>query len=271
MTQQNLLFEYASYELKKKFQPYIKKKLFYKLMYLLNEELRNTPADIQLTYYWYQYGPVVYKNDYYFNISFMNNFLEIKDDIKDLIDDKINLIHDRFRFVKTEDINTIVYKNAPFEFKRVYRELIMLINSWENGTTYENFDPEYFDPISCLDKLILNYPEEDFADLFPLFLEWENIIRYIFINYPNEKEEIKELVNSFSDIFSKKLRTIAYENIESNQIQQWLVQYKKSCLLFEEFMSNKNYKFYQEYYTVSGKHHQAIKALHELSASIIRN
>jgi hypothetical protein len=264
----NPLLEFVSYHLKNSFEGYGKHFRFNKYMYLLNKELKKENIDIKLPYYWYNYGVVIHNESYY---SYLTEFSINTEKISSNLKLKVMRILDKFmevyRYKETAEVNKKIYKEAPFLFQDYFRELLKLKDSW-NGNKENSYSKEEVSKFSNLiEQLLLNFPETEFKELYPLFLEWENhVSQLILVNYP--KKDMASFIEKFWFVFTKKLRTIANENINSQTINYWKDEYGGELLRLEDDLFDFAFIFYNDYYK-KNEEIKSTKQAHELASNII--
>jgi len=270
MVDKELLLKYASYKLKKSCRPHCQRTRFYKLFYLLNKELKKNGLDIELPYAWYQYGVILDKDPYYYNIDYSTNFSRIADGIKREISSGISNILRIHGFRETGEINSEIYEEAPFNFQIEFRQIMLVVDYWEEGKLpYKYFNPYNVDLKEQLHKLTLEFPKKEFSDLYKPFLEWKNIVSYMLDHHPSERKELITLFKQFWRLYAKKLRILENENISQSTIEDWRSKYHEAYSDFEIFIFDYNLKFYEEYYNKTDEHTEVVNGLHELASKTI--
>lgn len=247
----NFLLEYAIDSLLKTFNPQRKpvmpQSTFFKLMNLLDTRLRNQGVDIELPGYWYQYG-------FYIDINFLDIVLPRKFSEYYMIDNAhvVPPMHPRREYDSAELIRRKIestvhwlweqygYKsnygtkakkesyaiNSPYEFNTIFQEYIKIVNRKEVGF---NTRKEELEPL--LDKLLSEFPEKEFSELYNTYLEWDDTTRLILDCVPQSKQDVllKKLMDLFWETYSKGVRIRHNQNIpKPDIISRWKEDYVKS-------------------------------------------
>lgn len=265
---ENELLDYSAYTLIKSFEGYGKKFRFNKFMYLLNKELQKEGIELNLPYYWYNYGVVIHNNNYFLNL----NGYEINEDsisptIKTVIVDKITKLIKMYKYKSTGEINDCLYKKAPFKFQEDFKDLIKIIKDWENNSNTISED-EYQKIYILLQNISLDFPEGEFKELYPLFLEWENYLSNL-IKTDYSKQDIHSFVFKFWFTFTKKLQTMTSENIDAETINNWKKEYKTKFNDLEEYLFDFSFKYFSDYPESSLDDLKSLEELHKQASKVI--
>lgn len=165
----NKLLKYASYHLKNSFEGYGKNYRYNKFMYLLDKQLKLNKLDIELPYYWYNYGVVIHNGDYYSNLKESDINLEMSEINKSKILSAINDLKKLYKFKTTDEINDEIYNEAPFKFQKDFRSLLKLTNNWRNNEESNYSSDEISNLFSLCEQIIIDFPKNDFEELYNIF------------------------------------------------------------------------------------------------------
>ena len=138
----NLYLEYVIYKLLSEFDlNYMSKTRFYKILYLIYKLLKRRGIDIQLPYFWYLHGVVVSERALPVTINYHNSDgikhtprpipkpeKDIDQKTEEIISETIKLAKELYEQKNTEELIDEVYKDAPLEFQRVFREFKRKLN-----------------------------------------------------------------------------------------------------------------------------------------------
>jgi hypothetical protein len=248
------ILDFAAFHLIRSFGGYGKKYRFNKFMYLLDKELKKDDIDIKLPYSWYRHGVVVEYNiddvDYISSLDFS----EIPKESRKKVINIIKVIMDEYRYKTTDEVNKEEYQEAPYKIQDYFREMLEITKS-------DNTKPSELS--KWLKKSLIEFPSDDFDDIYPLFLEWENYLeKLIEIDYP--KKETKDFIQNFWFTFAEKLRLLTCTNINQVLIEDWEDTYVNDFSELEDFLFNFSFQFYSEYYTPIEKNKNQVKSEEEL-------
>lgn len=194
----------------------------YKLLFLMNQRLKEQGVDLKLPYSWYLYGPMTEWNGYY---RATGNSLEeyfIGNDAVNLLNFRSSLeIGEEFvrlvkrvfsdfveKYVRREGWNVDLmirdaYAYAPFEFQRVYT---LELKKLKLGRTSV---PEI---VAVLDRLFAVFPEEELEDIYMLYLRWDDTFRQA-LRVGVSDDVRKELILQFWQVFAARIRCSENENV----------------------------------------------------------
>lgn len=283
-TKHNFLLEYAIDTLLKNFNPERKpvmaKYHFFKLMNLLDTRLKKQEVDIKLPGYWYQYGffieirflDAVLPRDFSkFYMINQNNIVpplyprrkyDISDDIKLKIDSTVRWLWKKYGFKSnygTKAKKESYEINAPYEFNTIFQEYIETANHKEVGFISRK---ESLEPV--LDKLLSEFPETDFPELYDTFLGWDDTTRLVLDCVP-EKEQynlVKKLMDLFWESYSKGVRIQYNQNIPLPDIsEQWKKEYEYAISNAYKQIENIRKDVLNDYYKASDKDEELVKKL----------
>lgn len=293
----NFLLEYTIDFLLKTFNPQRKpimpQSSFFKLMNLLDTRLRKQGIDIELPGYWYKYGffielnffdmvlpsrlpsrkfSEIYMIDDTFVVPPMypRKKYEIAEQIKYKIDSTIHWLWEQYGYkpnygAKAKKESYAV--NAPYEFNTTFQDYIKIVNLKETGFILRKDELE-----SMLDKLLSEFPEQEFLELYGIYLEWDDTTRLILDCVPDGKQYafIKKLMDTFWETYSKGVRIQHNQNIpEQDIISHWKIDYAKSIPDTQKQTEEIRKNILSEHYKSSGKDEgfvgQIMKQAYEMS------
>lgn len=240
----NYTLDYSIDSLIKAFNPYSKQVMnrahFFKLMNLLDTRLKKQGIDIELPGYWYKYGFFIedrfldtvlprnfsgqyVRGDYLYPSQYSKNDSAISTAIKETIDAIISSLWRQYgnisgygKLVKDKSYEI----NAPYKFNTIFQEYIDIANRRDKMGMLE--------PI--LDNLLSEYPENDYPELYDLYLEWDDTTRLILDYVPVglQNDVIKSLMDLFWNTYSKCVRIQYNQNIPiGNLLSEWREEYEK--------------------------------------------
>jgi hypothetical protein len=289
----NFLLEYSIDSLLKTFNPQRKpvmpQSTFFKLMNLLDNRLKKQGVDIELPGYWYRYG-------FYIDINFLDIVLPRKFSELYMIDEShvVPPLHPRRKYEIGEEIKRKIdstihwlwvqygYKSnygakakkesyaisAPYEFNTTFQEYIKIVNRTEAGFVSRK---EELEPI--LDKLLSEFPEKEFSELYDTYLGWDETTRLILDCVPESKQDalLKKLMDIFWETYSRGVRIRHNQNIPKPEIiSRWKEDYVKSIPDTLKQIEDIRKKVLSEHYKASGKDEGLVKQLmkkaYEMSA-----
>jgi len=288
----NFLLEYTIDSLLKTFNPQRKPIMpqsnFLKLMNLLDTRLKKQGIDIELPGYWYKYG-------FFIELSFLDIVLprkfseiymiddthvvppmhprrkyEIAEHIRHTIDSTIHWLWEQYGYksnygakVKKESYAV----NAPYEFNTTFQDYIKIVNRKEKGFISRK---EELEPL--LDKLLSEFPEQEFPELYGIYLEWDDTTRLILDYVPDGKQDalIKKLMDPFWETYSRGVRIRHNQNIPKQEIlSNWKTDYAKSMPDTQKQIEDMRKKILSEHYKSACKDEgfveQLMKQAYEMS------
>jgi hypothetical protein len=228
----------------------------YKVLYLLYERLYQKGIDIELPYMWYYQGTMLYPPafqdvagvsfNYFSNswvkgkegkhlISVPNLSLPIPTN-KEQIDNEISALIGQIKKQNSKDqiyeyLTQNVYEYAPYDFQRTFK-------SFEASIKIE----DYSNSKHLFKKLIKEFPEDDFKEIFDLYLEWEAMTALAF--EMEEYEYIKEINLPFWHAFCHIL-CIEHNNLTKNHINRLKELAAKNVPCEEDKIFNIKTNFYK--------------------------
>jgi hypothetical protein len=226
-------------------KPIMKKAHFYKMMDILDTKLRKQGVDIKYPSYWYRYGAVTdfsyldqvlpkgFNGRYFdgeyilFPSSHRINY-NVDPRRKVTIDSTINFICEKYRY--TSDYIKLLKKdsyqlNSPYSFNTTFQEYIDIVNEPNQATLFPK--EEVLEIL--LDRLLEEFPEDDFPELLDINLAWDDTTRLV-LDYPDESKDhyLKILMNLFWSVYSKGIRSIYNRYFPADCVIHWQIEYEKS-------------------------------------------
>lgn len=191
---------------------------------------------LYVPYYWSHEGVVVKDADHLFNLRKRDLFDILPPDEKNTIDKAIKLLLEKYKCKTSKELESEIYRDTPFPFQNEFRKFLMVVRGWKGKRTLDNyFKCGNADALNILKKLEETFPQNEFEDLYPLFLEWKNFTEYL-VKHDKSRVETGLLVDKFSFLFKKKLKVMAHENIYPETVKHWKSDYEKSHKDFEKFL-----------------------------------
>src|SRR5438552_1065392 len=224
--------------------------LFNKGMCLLNYRLKQRKIDIRLPHCWYKHGDIVVEywmppnvqwpkpNEEQTYVYWHGPAPKALSDAQ--LQKEIIAAAERLRDEFPEDENGInrivteVYKFAPFEFQRLFKDVFLLLRLWYNpGTSVQAFVSDRFRP--RFTQLKESFPAGDFPDLV---LDME---KYAFVvgTLLEKPEGVRFLIDGLSEDcwlhFCKSLRLhpSGHENVRDQTLEIWRREKDASVEVFE--------------------------------------
>lgn len=228
--------EYAAYNLKKRCNGCCDKTRFYKLLYLLDCELTEIGYGLDIPCYWYQDGVMVKDAEHLFYLRKRDLFDILPQDEKNDMDKALEQFLKEHKSKTIQQLQGELFKEAPFPFQNEFRKLLSVVRGWKGKGSLDNyFNCGNADTLNLLKKLEKTFPQNEFEDLYPLFLEWKTHTEYM-VKHDKSRVETGLLVEKFSFIFNKKLKIVANENIDPKTVTAWKSEYEKARIKFEKFL-----------------------------------
>ena len=239
-------------------KPIMPKSYFFKLMNLLDTRLKENKIDIKLPGYWYKFGffidfnylDIVLPRKFTANYILDENIVPpihhrsdycLTPKIKSEIDSAVKSLYSKYGFKKKygrtakEDSYKI---NTPYIFNKTYQDFFQIAEN--KSSTLFLSRKEQLEPL--LDKLLNEFPEEEFPELFDTYLEWDDLTR-LFLDYVPEKKTygmINDFKDRFWDVYSNGVRIRHNQNIPNDtDIKKWSLEYNVSIPQLHTFLSTK--------------------------------
>ena len=253
VNEKNLLLEYTIDTLLNTFnpgrRPIMRRLHFYKMMDILDTKLQDKEIDIKYPNYWYKYGSVtdfsyldqIIPNGFSGRYIDNENILFPKshrrnydvDPKKQLtINSTINSLCKHYQY--KEDYGELLKKesyklNSPYTFNTTFQEYIkIVVNQGQSTLTPREEILE-----SLLNKLLSEFPEDDFPEILDLNLLWDDTTRLV-LDYVEDRWSkdyyLNILMNLFWDSYSKGIRSIFNKYFPSEYVLKWKEEYEISIL-----------------------------------------
>jgi hypothetical protein len=272
MAGNNRLLEYTIdtllYTFNPENKPIVRKASFYKMMDILSFRLRKQGINIEYPSFWYKYGSVtdfryldqIIQNGFttrYFdgeNIFFPSchrRSYNIDPQSQYIINSTIKFFCKQYQYKKdySELLKKESYKlNSPYSFNTVFQEFIKVVDNKNQFTLLPK--KEILEPL--LDKLLVEFPEDDFPELLDINLAWDDTTRLVLDHLDKSTEDyLKTLMYLFWDVYSKGIRSIYNWYFPVDYVINWKQEYEKSLPevekkieeLRKELFVKHNYKF----------------------------
>lgn len=243
---------------------------FYKLLFLLDDDLKEEGVDLKMPYFWYRYGPVV---PYFllpldnikiipkvwkthsgkcFVISKAKSF-SVKTITKDTIDNSISKLWDQYNKSTTKKIIYDVYIKAPYEFQRKYKNFLKHIDHKLNEREKILFIGQSLketEDIKRLDEAIHFYEKTEFPQAYNDLLQWRLIAKYSIRELETIEPKFLESLADFfwSNLFSRYLRVKEQEDMPEAIIKAWDKQLPKTHEDYRHEFRKLEYAFYSNIY-----------------------
>lgn len=220
---------------------------FHKLCILADKQLhKEYDRDIGLPQYWYKYGKTLAESEIDDAVTFTphsnhrrgfayypadqvseSDFDHLDEDLKDDIFQVAIEVVDEHGDKDYQELEKYQYENfAPHEFVAAYghfRWYLSSISIDRNQKTIEHFtDPSEKSTIEeLLDKMLTSFDEEEFEEIYDLYLDWDDTIRLL-----NEEgasaRELLDFTETFIEAIAKAvLRFKDRSNISEHRVEEW--------------------------------------------------
>ena len=256
------------------FDPYNKGQIsqtkFYKLLYILSSDLKGKGIDIKLPYFWYRHGPVVpyaflpegiielrpmnwgkYQGKWVAlrNRQFPKKVAASK---KEIIDDAVAALWDRYNEARTYKIVSDVYVTAPYGFPRNYKDFIKHI---ETKIKHRDIicsvqELREKEDIARLEKAVDLFDESQFPQIYDDLLRWKTIMKYSISQLATiEPKFISNLSNIYWDkLFCMFLKVKEYQNLPERLVVKWERDLPTSQDEYERLFREIETQFYSSIY-----------------------
>ena len=257
--EKNELLEYVFDTLLKTFnpdrKPIMKRLHFFKMMDLLDSRLKIQNIDIKYPSYWYKYGAVAdfstldmviphgFRSRYYANNENVlfpypaRRTYNIDKSVRRTIDQIIKMICGQYKY--KSDYGTLLKKdsykiNSPYKYNTIFQDYINAVDN-QNSVTSKVEILE-----SLLDKLLHEFPEDDYPELIDINLEWDDTTRLVLSSLEGmqQRDITKSLMNIFWDLYSKGIRIKHNQNIPDEMVDMWAKEYENTLpIAYEQIES----------------------------------
>lgn len=226
-------------------KPIMKKAHFYKMMDILDTRLRKQGVDIKYPSYWYRYGAVTdfayldqvlpkgfngryFDGEHIFLPHPLRRNYDIDQRIKVKIDSTINSICEKYSYIS--DYGKLLKKdsyqlNSPYSFNTTFQEYIEIITEPSQSRLFPK--EEIIEKL--LNKLLKEFPEEDFPELIDINLAWDDTTRLV-LDYLDESKDqcLITLMNIFWGVYSKGIKSIYNRYFPADTVISWKLEYEES-------------------------------------------
>ena len=237
---------------------------FYKLLYLLSDNLKKDGIDIGLPHYWYRYGPIVpyfilpedvlirdQKNWGTAVIMGHRRRFELSQSLKEVIDNEVKALWDQYHELKTKKIVLDVYKKAPYEFQRKFKDFIIHIDiKIRLRQSVPSYPLKEREDIRRLEDAIDSFEELEFPQIYDDLLQWRLITKYSIeqLSYI-DLTFLNRVTNIYWDmLFCKYLRVKTTENLPQNLSRKWERDLPESAEIFRKEFKDLECYFYSNIY-----------------------
>lgn len=234
---------------------------FLKLACIADRQLSDEHGiDLKLPRYWYKYGEILNEqpiNDGLYNetsgewggkkiqpaLGTAGDSFDVDPSLRNSIREVTHNLAHNFATSGAEEIKRYQYKHyAPNAFIRLFDEFRDYLNHQEE----ENHSLDEFgmgvsstsdQAIEFLDDLFIEYPTEQYSEMYSLFLRWEDTTRMLLTR--NRFEDAKELAQNFWETFSKvELRVHHEQHTPRGQKTRWKNHREEAMQTFEDQLNN---------------------------------
>lgn len=220
---------------------------FHKLCILADKKLtEDYDRDIGLPQYWYKYGKTLEESEIDSAVAFTpqsnhrrgyayypaeqvseSDFDHLDEDLKDDIFEVVIEVVDEHGEKDYRDLEKYQYENfPPHEFVTAYgnfRWYLSSISLDRDQVTFEHFtDPSEKSTIEdFLDKMLISFEEDEFEEIYDLYLDWDDTIRLL-----NEEgasaRELLDFTETFIEALAKAvLRFKDQSHISQSRVKKW--------------------------------------------------
>lgn len=201
--------------------------------------------DIGLPRYWYQYGEIVNEqplSSSYYNVTpgewgghqvqpapgISSDAFDVSEDVQQHISSVVRRVVSQFANQDSKEVKDFQYKNhAPNSFVRSFDEFReFVLNQDQQNASLADFSQGSVQSMEergkeYLDELLMEYPADQYSDMYDLFLRWEDTARLLIDD--GEFNDIEDLLGDFWETFSKvELRFQHAQNTPKEQKVRWM-------------------------------------------------
>ncbi|MFA5294368.1 MAG: hypothetical protein WC382_02505 [Methanoregulaceae archaeon] len=275
---QNALLKYSIEKLLNVANPrgeyFFKKTHLNKMIYLLFLRLKEREIDIHLPYYWYRYGSLVDERS--FEIMVGNPLshyythdgstramsrvpqIDIDVSIRAAIDEEIHALVRKYQngkglFFKgyLQQILDDAYATAPYEFQRTFnRGLLKYAERFRTPVRKKipvslHLQENEIASIREYLVILMNDFNDDFSEIFDLFLEWEDTMQ---LSLKYDHKIALKILNEYWEFFVNLLRINKHENIPRSEVDEWIRKFHEHDLIIfkKNLKKTRNYLLLQD-------------------------
>lgn len=253
--EKNQLLEYTIDTLLNTFnpdrKPIMKKAHFFKMMDIVDTRLLKQKIDIRYPSYWYRYGSVTdfayldqvipkgfsgryFDGEHIFFPSSHRRIYNIDPHKQTIINSAIKLTCEKYRYQSDygKQLKKDSYElNSPYKFNTTFQEYIEIVSNPTQSTLFPK--EEILELL--LNKLLEEFPEEDFPELLDINLAWDDTTRLVLDDFNESKyQSLKILMNLFWGVYSKGIRSIYNKYFPADYVINWKLEYEKSISIVEQ-------------------------------------
>jgi len=222
---------------------------FYRILFQIHKDCEKRRLELQLPYYWYKTGPVVYGRGAprIFNVARVGKTQQViasfdawKDTIlifdghESSFSDSVLLtlnVHILERYTRLD----VIYEYSP---SQMHKALVTLLNHLQNVARKGAPDEK---DLETLHKLMARVVGEDFEDryneLYPSFERAVDMVQTELASGPNIGCA-RRIVGDVWNIFTLGLRAKENANIEQKEVKKWENRYRQALSAFELQLSS---------------------------------
>jgi len=253
--EKNQLLEYTIDTLLKTFnpdrKPIMKRAHFYKMMDIVDTKLKKQKIDIRYPSYWYRYGSVTdfayldqvipkgfsgryFDGEHIFFPSSHRRTYDIDPHKRAIINSTIELTCDKYRY--KSDYGKLLKKdsyelNSPYKFNTIFQDYIEIVSN----TTQSTLFPKEEILESLLNRLLGEFPEEDFPEALDIYLSWDDTTRLVLDDYNESKDQLLALLmDLFWGVYSKGIKSIYNKYFTADHVIIWKQEYEQSLPIEEK-------------------------------------
>ena len=218
---------------------------FYRILFLINKSCEKKGLELQLPYYWYKSGPVVYRRDAprvfsVVRIAKTQQIVASYDKWKDTIlifdgyessfSDSILLTLEVARLARFTRLD-VIFEYSP---SKLHRVLVTVISELQNVTKKEVVDEK---DVNIIYKLLANVIDEcaetKYSELCSSFERAAKQIQTQLVAQPNMRD-VWRVIQDMWNVISLGLRARENNNINKKQVQDWEHKYAKALAAFSK-------------------------------------
>ena len=218
---------------------------FYRILFLINKSCEKKGLELQLPYYWYKSGPVVYRRDAprvfsVVRIAKTQQIVASYDKWKDTIlifdgyessfSDSILLTLEVARLARFTRLD-VIFEYSP---SKLHRVLVTVISELQNVTKKEVVDEK---DVNIIYKLLANVIDEcaetKYSELCSSFERAAKQIQTQLVAQPNMRD-VWRVIQDMWNVISLGLRARENNNINKKQVQDWEHKYAQALAAFSK-------------------------------------
>lgn len=224
----------------------VPRSVFFKTWCITDRYLeREHGVPLNLPRYWFKYGELVHEkslpnDEFYFVQSgpwsgrsyhpvYALDFdsFNLGNVDKRALDNAVDWAISRFGGRDTEQVKSYQYLvYAPNEFIRTYSELRDYLEYTKLGqqaplTRFPNYDSNEEVVEHLLDQMVIAFPEEEFGEMYTLYLRWDDTARLMLEQGP-DYSEFEDFLEEFIEALSEAIIRLKHnQNIPDSRLEKW--------------------------------------------------